>query len=312
MKTMPALVYVISGFLGSGKTTFINSILESAPAGTKITVLVNDVSNISIDSRLIKTDPESIVDLSGGCICCGLSLELIASMRFVLEAHNPDIILIESTGLAIPREIARQAASTFFEGQVTLGGIITLIDAAGMDLERYPLILEQLREANVVVLNKVDLVDPRELRIVRDRIRRLMWPGATLYETSFGRIHYDEILPRAYRGLDISEPTGSEKIDTTAGFSSICLASSSPVRIEQLISLYKTHGDKIVRSKGFVLTERGPVELQFSVDGLDIKDASQPVGRTELVLIVRTEDRDFLDDEFKRVFLLPPSRKLEN
>jgi G3E family GTPase len=299
---MPALVYVISGFLGSGKTTFINSILESAPSSTRITVLVNDVSNIAIDTRLIKTDPENIVDLSGGCICCGLSLELIASMRFVLETHSPDIILIESTGLAIPREIARQAASAFFEGQVALGGIITLIDAAGMDFEKYPLILEQLQEANVVVLNKVDLVDPQKLPFVRDKIRRLMGSGTTLYETSFGRIQYYEILPKIYCGAEDSQRMESGRIDTTAGFSSICLKSRSPVRIEELIRLYKTHADKIVRSKGFVLTERGPVELQFSVDGLEVKDAVKPVDRTELVLIVRTEDRDLIDLEFKQLF----------
>src|SRR4030042_2241752 len=108
---MPTPIYVISGFLGAGKTTLINNLLESAPHRARIMVLVNEFGRISIDKKIIKADPFNIVDLSGGCICCDMVTELISSLRFALDELRADVILIESTGLAVPQEIARQALS---------------------------------------------------------------------------------------------------------------------------------------------------------------------------------------------------------
>ena len=129
---MPTPIYVISGFLGAGKTTLINNLLESAPHSARIMVLVNEFGRISIDKKIIKADPFNIVDLSGGCICCGMVTELIASLRFALDELRADVILIESTGLAVPQEIARQALSPVFEGRVEDGGIITVVDAGSV------------------------------------------------------------------------------------------------------------------------------------------------------------------------------------
>ena len=122
---MPTPIYVISGFLGAGKTTLINNLLESAPDDARIMVLVNEFGSIAIDREIIKADPINIVDLSGGCICCGMFTELMASLWFALDDLKADVILIESTGLALPQQIARRALSPVFEGRVELGGIVT-------------------------------------------------------------------------------------------------------------------------------------------------------------------------------------------
>jgi hypothetical protein len=126
-------------------------------------VLVKEFGSISIDRRVIKADPLNIVDLSGGCVCCGMSLELMASLKFALDTLKADIILIEGTGLAIPQEIARQALTPVFEGRLEFGGIITVVDAGSLLSEESPILWKQLEAAIVIVVNKIDLLDADSL-----------------------------------------------------------------------------------------------------------------------------------------------------
>jgi G3E family GTPase len=300
---MPTPIYVISGFLGAGKTTLINNLLESAPNSDRIMVLVNEFGRISIDKKIIKADPSNIVDLSGGCICCGMFTELIASLSFALDELRADVILIESTGLAVPQEIARQALSPFFEGRVECGGIITVVDAGGVLKVDYPIIEAQLKEANVVVLNKMDLIDSKMLVDVRNRIKLITNPKCSLFETSFSRISYDDIFARRY---DSSNITYTKKrpgeFDSTEGFATICLVRSSPVNADELIEFYQKQHHKIIRSKGFVMTEKGGMEVQLSRSSIEVKEIQKPMQVTELVLIVKEEDKEFIESMIRAVF----------
>ena len=295
-------IYVISGFLGAGKTSLINNLLESAPYSARIMVLVNEFGSISIDKRIIKADPVNIVDLSGGCICCGLFTELIASLRFALDELKADIILIESTGLALPQEIARQALSPAFEGRVEFGGVITVVDAGSMLTVDYPIIEDQLKEANVVVLNKIDLIDSDTLAQVRDKIKLITTIECSLFEASFGRISYNDIFSRRYDSPHITyRKSQAGEFDSTAGFATVCLVRNSPVDLVRLIEFYERHRNTIIRSKGFVVTEKGAVELQLSKSRIEVKEIGQPIQRTELVLIVKEEDKEFIEAELRKV-----------
>jgi len=299
---MPTPIYVISGFLGAGKTTLLNNLLESAPYSAKIMVLVNEFGRISIDKKMIKADPSNIVDLSGGCICCGMFTELIASLRFALDELRADVILIESTGLAVPQEIARQALSPFFEGRVECGGIITVVDAGGVLKVDYPIIETQLKEANVVVLNKIDLIGLETLVEVRNRIKLITNPKCRLFETSFSRISYNDIFTRRYDSSHITyTKTRPGEFDSTEGFATICLAQNSPINADELIEFYQKQRHKIIRSKGFVMTEKGGVEVQLSRSGIEVKEIQKPIQITELVLIVKEEDKEFIESEIKEL-----------
>jgi G3E family GTPase len=299
---MPTPIYVISGFLGAGKTTLINNLLESAPHSARIMVLVNEFGRISIDKKMIKADPFNIVDLSGGCICCGMVTELIVSLRFALDELRADVILIESTGLAVPQEIARQALSPVFEGRVEGGGIITVVDAGSVLKADYPIIEVQLNEANVVVLNKIDIIDSKTLVEVRDRIKLITNPKCSLFETSFGRIFYNDILTQRYDSPHISyTKTRPGEFDSTVGFAAICLVRSSPINAYELIEFYQKQRHKIIRSKGFVITEKGGVEVQLSKSGIEVKEIQKPIQMTELVLIVREEDKEFIESKIRKV-----------
>lgn len=280
----------------------INNLLESAPHGARIMVLVNEFGRISIDKKIIKADPFNIVDLSGGCICCGMATELIASLRFALDELRADVILIESTGLAVPQEIARQALSPVFEGRVEEGGIITVVDAGSVLSEDHPIIEVQLKEANVVVLNKIDLIDSNTLVKVRDRIKSMTTLECILFETSFGRLSYNDAFARRHdRPHSTYTETRPREFDSTVGFATVCLVRSSPIDAGDLIEFYQKHRHKIIRSKGLVMTEKGGVEVQLSKSGIDVKEIQKPIQITELVLIVKEEDKEFIESEIRKV-----------
>jgi G3E family GTPase len=303
---MSVPIFVISGFLGSGKTTFINYSLEYAPLDLKIMVLVNEFGTISIDRQIIKADPNNIVDLSGGCICCGLFLELMASLRFALDVFKADIILIESTGLAFPGEIARQALTPAFEGRIQFGGIITLMDASSIQLDEHPVVRKQLKSANVVILNKIDLIESSDLVQIREKIKSLMPSESLLFETSFGRIDFNEIFATKYDDTHLHRndimPL-AEDFDSTAGFATITFVRHEALQLSILLKLYDACGNKIIRSKGFVITERGGgMELQLSKSGIEVKDTRKPIKRTELVLITKEKDKAYVEGKFRKLF----------
>jgi G3E family GTPase len=302
---MAVPVFVISGFLGSGKTTFINNSLESAPSRLKIMVLVNEFGTISIDRKIIKADPDHIVDLSGGCICCGLFLELMASLRFALDVFKADIILIESTGLAFPLEIARQALTPTFESKIQFGGIITLVDASSTQLDEHPVIREQLKAANVVILNKIDLIESSDLVRVRGKIRALPPVESIIFETSFGRIDFKEIFTKKYDDTHLHRKDimpFSKDVDSTAGYATITLVRHEALHLGQLIKIYDACGNKIIRSKGFLDTGKGGMELQLSESGLDVKATRKSIERTEIVLITKEKDKAYVEGKFREFF----------
>jgi G3E family GTPase len=301
---MPTPVYVISGFLGSGKTTLINNILDTSPVDKKIMVLVNEFGSISIDRKIINADPDNVVDLSGGCICCGLFLELVSSLRFALDTLYADIILIESTGLAVPRQIARQALCPAFEGRIEFGGIITVVDARSILTWKYPVMKEQLKEANVIILNKIDLVEPKLLVHIHKEIQSMILSDTRLIETSFCKVEYNQIMSKPYNDSRIMEyarmPT--KTYDSTAGFATVSLVRHFPLHRDKLLTLYARLGDKIIRSKGFILTESGGMELQFSNNDIILRPTQLPIQRTELILIIDEKDKDLIENEFRKVF----------
>jgi G3E family GTPase len=301
---MPTPVYVISGFLGSGKTTLINYILDTSPIDKKIMVLVNEFGSISIDRKIINADPNNVVDLSGGCICCGLFLELVSSLRFALDTLYADIILIESTGLAVPRQIARQAFSPAFEGRIEFGGIITVVDAGSILSCRYPVMKEQLKEANVIILNKIDLVDSKLLVRIHKMIRSMVPSDSRLIETSFCKVEYNEIISNPYNDRRIMEyaRTPTKTYDSTAGFATVSLVRHFPLHRDKLLNLYARLGNKIIRSKGFILTEIGGMELQFSNNSITLSPTPLPIQRTELILIIDEKDKDLIENQFRKVF----------
>lgn len=188
---------VITGFLGSGKTTLINHILHKEH-GKTIAVIVNEFGEISIDGQLVVHDDQAeLVEFNNGCLCCTVRGDLIETLqRLRNRVGDLDGILIETTGLADPAPVA----STFFVADEVKNGIrldafVTVVDAVNLELnlQQSTEAVEQVAFSDIVLINKVDLASPEKLKAVDARVRALN-PLATIYYTTNAEIDIDKII----------------------------------------------------------------------------------------------------------------------
>ena len=161
---MSVPVVVITGFLGAGKTTFINDLLRGAD-GRRIAAIVNDFGSINIDAALLATATDEVIGLKNGCICCSLQGDLLRSLRRVLDGRPPDLVVIEASGVADPNGIVQALMDPLLAGVTSLDGVVCMADAedllTGETRWRDPLWQAQLRGSDMVQLTKVTPGDQR-------------------------------------------------------------------------------------------------------------------------------------------------------
>ena len=218
-------VTVLSGFLGAGKTTLLNHILNNRE-GRKVAVIVNDMSEVNIDANLIERGggnlsrtEEKLVEMSNGCICCTLREDLLMQVRDLAAEGKFDYLLIESTGISEPLPVAttfdfRDEDGKSLSDVSQLDTMVTVVDAArlvknytstdflkdqgeslGEEDERtlVDLLVEQIEFANVIILNKIDLISKEELKTVKAIIRGLN-VKAKVIETTLSQVDLDEVV----------------------------------------------------------------------------------------------------------------------
>ncbi|MDQ0914169.1 G3E family GTPase [Paenibacillus sp. V4I5] len=187
-------VYVLSGFLGSGKTTLLTKAIDYfTEAGRKPAVIMNEIGEVNLDGQLIANEvPMS--ELLGGCICCSSRGDLATALKELVTEEQPDLIFIESTGIANPMEIIDEVTDASLILPVELKAVITVVDAPQLlELSRtsrgktYRLMQEQIRCANLLLLNKADLLQETALQEV-DALVREWNPYASIYYTVFSQI----------------------------------------------------------------------------------------------------------------------------
>lgn len=285
-------VTVLSGFLGAGKTTLLNQVLHNRE-GRRVAVIVNDMSEVNIDAALVerggaelsRTD-EKLVEMSNGCICCTLRDDLLAEVSRLSQENRFDYLLIESTGISEPIPVA-QTFTFEDEDGVSLGDVarldtmVTVVDAAsfrrdyaaadglqergeslGEDDQRTvtDLLVEQIEFANVIVLNKMDLVSEEAAREVEAIIRALN-PGAQISLATRGQVPLNSVLNTGLFDYDeaensagwIKELQGEHTPETEAyGISSFTYRTHHPFDAERLWALFhdKETWPKVLRSKG--------------------------------------------------------------
>src|SRR6201995_4292675 len=191
-------VTVLTGYLGAGKTTLLNRIL-SEPHGKKYAVIVNEFGEIGIDNELVVGADEEVFEMNNGCICCTVRGDLIRIIEGLMRRKGKfDAIIVETTGLAA----AAPAAQTLFVDEnvgrkTKLDAVVTVADAKWLKdrLKDAPEAKNQIAFADVILLNKTDLVTPPELREVEMRIRALN-PYAKLHKATRSNVAIDEVLGR--------------------------------------------------------------------------------------------------------------------
>lgn len=196
-------VTIITGFLGSGKTTLLNHILCNSQ-DLKVAVLVNEFGDINIDSQLLVSIDEDMVELSNGCICCTINDGLVDAVYRVLEQDRVDYLAIETTGIADPLPIALTFLGTELRDLTHLDSIITVVDAETFTEEHFEseAAFKQVAYADITILNKVDLVPRSKVEELEQYIKTVK-RGARILHSEYGRVPLPLILDVDLTKLDI-------------------------------------------------------------------------------------------------------------
>jgi G3E family GTPase len=267
-------VTVLTGYLGAGKTTLLNRIL-SEPHGKKYAVIVNEFGEIGIDNDLVVGADEEVFEMNNGCICCTVRGDLIRIIEGLMKRKGKfDAIIVETTGLADPAPVAQ----TFFVDQdvaerAKLDAVVTVADAKWLTerLKDAPEAKNQIAFADVILLNKVDLVTPAELDEVEARIRAIN-PQARIHRTQNCAIPIAEVLDRSAFDLDrimevepdFLEPGHHHHHDDDMVSFSFRAGEVDPDKFMPWISeLTQQEGPNILRCKGIVAFPQEPKRFVF-------------------------------------------------
>lgn len=303
-------VTVLSGFLGAGKTTLLNHVLHNKE-GLKVAVIVNDMSEINVDARLVEEQhtlsrtEERLVEMSNGCICCTLREDLMKEVERLAKENRFDYLLIESTGISEPVPVAQTFSYVDEANGIDLSQfsyidtMVTVVDCFNFfkdfgtnellqdrkltDMEGdyrtiVNLLTDQIEFANVIILNKTDLVDDNTVGLLKAAIHRLN-PGARIIASQFGKVAPKEILNTKLFDFEEAQSSAGwqKELETEShipeteeyGIGSFVFRSHKPFHPERFWSYLNTaYPQNIIRAKGlFWLSSRPDDAINFSQAG---------------------------------------------
>ena len=277
---------LLTGFLGSGKTTLMQRLLDSY-SEQKIGVIINEFGSINIDARLVEKDGVKMAELSNGSIFCACIKDKFVDSLIDMAWKNLEYLFIEASGLADPSNmetilsgIAHKTNDGYnFRGSLCIADAQNYADLA----EMLPAIRSQTEYAAAVILNKTDLVTAEEAEEVKALISEYN-PGARIYPTSYCDVDIRQIVDEMTSGEIRTEARESSNTwQNRANTFNVC--GSEPVPYDKLEAFIKEIIDGTYRIKGFVLTDRGVKEISTVGMNISINDWSDPISRSEIVVI---------------------------
>ncbi len=289
-------VTIVTGFLGSGKTTLVNRILNNRN-DLKIAVLVNEFGDVNIDSQLLMTVDEDMIQLTNGCICCTLNDGLINAIYQVLEHRDRvDAVIIETTGLADPLPIALTLLGSELRDLTTLDAILTVVDAENFQetLLTSEALFQQLTYGDIVLINKMDLVSSETLRAIDAQIRDIKDHSRVLL-MQHGNVPLPLILDVQLGEYGDYQTATEDDILVSHlkndGYTAISFSSKRPFNLKKFQEFLDYQlPEEIFRMKGILWFQESPAQHIFQLSGKrfqldDRRWQSEP--KNELVCIGR-------------------------
>lgn len=272
--TLP--ITIIGGYLGAGKTTLVNHLLRNAD-GLRLAILVNEFGELPIDEDLIEAQDDDIISIAGGCVCCSYGNDLtLALMEMAALDPAPDHVLLESSGVALPGAIAGSVSllqGYALDGIVVLTNAETIQDQAN-DTYVGDTIERQLNDADLVILNKTDLISDDE------RARVKTWLSEQNDQTEIVEAQHGA-LPSAIilQSFATQDRERSKRADhRSAGFATRTMTLDTPVNADQLAERLASPDLALVRAKGFAKASDGKTKaIQIVGRRWAVSDASDTV-----------------------------------
>jgi G3E family GTPase len=194
---------IIAGFLGSGKTTLLLEVARRMTAASqKIAIIENEVGEIGIDGKYLRQEGLQVQELFGGCICCTLSVDLVSTLQKVEQLFQPVLTIIEPTGLASPGDVVTTVRS--YAPMVTDILVLVLLDATRYEMlyeMLTPLLTAQIQSADIVVINKIDVVDGANIDLISKNVNQLNPQARVVAISAEKRINLEPLLGELLREL---------------------------------------------------------------------------------------------------------------
>ena len=295
MRRIPALV--VSGFLGSGKTTLVRRLLAAAQAeGARVAFISNELGELGIDQALLGGGQEAFVELAGGCVCCALNDALYDTLIALHERLDPDRVVVETSGVAVPHDVQITFYQPPVKDWISEEAVVVVVNNAeqvllGRDLEGT--FTEQIESADLVLLNKCDLVPLDTIPLLIERVAA-MNPGVPVLPCTRGDVDPRLVLaattgPRALGGH--AEHDHDHADHGHDAYATAELAVPEGLTIEEIEALIRPL--EALRVKGFVRAAEGPMVVQGVGRRLELQPLDEPVDPSlygRVVVITRRAD----------------------
>jgi G3E family GTPase len=283
-----AAVDILTGFLGSGKTTLLRHVLDHGLRGHRVAVIMNELGEIGIDGRVVTglSAVEKMVELSSGCLCCTIDdYRFDVAIQEIVDTVRPDLIVIESTGVAHPEPLARRVLAA----GLGLDAIVTVVDAANLErhLAESDAVRAQIEAADFLILNKTDLVAPAALERTDRRLARLN-PRASRQRAERGAVDARLLFATGVGTLRAAAPAGGHLVQD--GIETVTYRSARPLDQRRFERVLGGLPRQVLRAKGVVrLAGRDrPCLFNYTCGRWDLDWLPLPdLGETQAVFIGR-------------------------